>query len=261
LACGVPVAKILPGEGVLLEGGELIRARKIVSNADPKRTTSLVDGDVPQSFAERVTSWRTDSPVLKVNCALNRLPQFIADSPDVEPYRAMVTISTGIDATQEAFEKSRAGEPAPKWCELYFHTAYDNSVAPPGHHAMSVFAQYAPYKLAQGTWDSRREEIGDRVIAHIAQFAPDIEECIAYREVLGPPDIEAKIGSTGGHIFHGDCLPEQMWGRRFSSRTPVEGLYLCSAATHPGGSVIAVNGRNAAYAVIEDLNGVSLSGS
>ena len=164
----------------------------------------------------------------------------------------MVTISNGVDATQQAYEQSLLGEPAPHWCELYFHTAYDSSVAPPGHHAMSIFAQYAPYELASGSWDERREEIGDQVLRHIEQFAPDIAACISHREVLGPPDIEARIGSTGGHIFHGDCLPEQLWTKRFGPRTPLEGVYLCSASTHPGGSVIAVNGRNAAMAVLAD---------
>ena len=116
---------------------------------------------------------------------------------------------------------------------------------------MSVFAQYVPYTLADGSWDDRREEIGDRVLATIARFAPDVAHVVEAREVLGPRDIEARIGLTGGHIFQGDCLPDQMWAHRFPPRTPVPGLYLCGAATHPGGSVIAANGRNAAMAVME----------
>jgi phytoene dehydrogenase-like protein len=163
-----------------------------------------------------------------------------------------VTISTGIDATQAAFDASRRGEPSPAWCELYFHTAYDPSVAPRGCHAMSVFAQYVPYALAVGDWGSRREEIGDLAVAAVARFSPDVVDCIVHREVLGPPDVEERVGLTGGHIFQGECLPDQMWDRRFSPRTPVEGLYLCGAATHPGGSVMAINGRNAAMAVLQD---------
>jgi phytoene dehydrogenase-like protein len=252
LACGVGVASVVPGEGVRLEGGEMLRATTIVSNADPKSTLSLLEGEIPSSWKRRVTEWRTDSPVVKVNCALDRLPAFSAHTPDTEPHRAMVTISTGIDATQKAFEQSLVGEAAPHWCEVYFHTAYDSSVAPPGQHAMSVFAQYAPYELATGSWSTRREEIGDDILREVARFAPDVADCVTYREVLGPPDIEAKIGSTGGHIFHGDCLPQQLWANRFAPRTPVEGVYLCSASTHPGGSVIAINGRNAAMAVLSD---------
>jgi phytoene dehydrogenase-like protein len=117
---------------------------------------------------------------------------------------------------------------------------------------VSVFAQYVPAELAEGTWDGRREEIGDAVLAAVARFAPDVADCVEFREVLGPPDVEARIGLTGGHIFQGDCLPDQMWEHRFAPRTPVPGLYLCGAATHPGGSVIAVNGRNAATAVLAD---------
>jgi phytoene dehydrogenase-like protein len=252
VAAGVPVAAILPGLGVRLEGGELIRAPLIVSNADPKRTLALCEDGVPEAFRRRVAAWRTDSPVLKINCGLARLPQFPQAEPGVSPHRAMVTISTGIDATQSAYEASRRGEPSPAWCELYFQTAYDPSVAPPGRHTMSVFAQYVPYQLSSGDWSSRREAIGDAAIAAIARFSPDVTECIVHREVLGPPDIEARIGLTGGHIFQGECLPDQMWERRFSPRTPIPGVYLCGAATHPGGSVIAVNGRNAAMALLAD---------
>src|SRR5436309_2891952 len=228
----------------------------VVSNADPVRTLGLFDGDVPEAFRSRVDAWRCESPVVKVNCALSRLPTFTAaaDRPD-RVYRAQVEIARGIDDTQKAYEQCRRGEPAPEWCEIYFQTAYDPSVAPPGAETMSVFAQYAPYSLAAGTWDTRRDEIGDRVLEAIARFAPDVAECVVEREVLGPPDVEARVGLTGGHIFQGECLPDQMWDRRFASRTPVAGLYLCGAATHPGGSVIGVNGRNAALAVLVDRAG------
>ena len=151
----------------------------------------------------------------------------------------MVTIARSLDETQAAYERSRTGVPAPRWAELYFHSAYDPSVAPEGKHVMSVFAEYAPYTLAEGTWDERREAVADEAFAEIARFAPDIVECVIAREVLAPPDIERAVGLSGGHIFQGECLPDQMWDRRFSPRTPMPGLYLCGASTHPGGSVIA----------------------
>jgi phytoene dehydrogenase-like protein len=255
LACGVEVAAVLPGEGVRLAGGELVRAPVVVSNADPKRTLALCEHGVPPAFAERVAAWRTDSAVVKLNCGLRRLPRFTAAPDAAHPHRAMVTISTGVDATQAAFERARQGEPAPAWCELYFQTAYDPTVAPHGRHTMSVFAQYAPYRLARGDWAARREEIGDAVLAQVARFAPDVADVVIHREVLGPTDVEARIGLTGGHIFQGECLPDQLWDRRFAPRTPVPGLYLCGAATHPGGSVIGANGRNAAMAVLAALRG------
>jgi phytoene dehydrogenase-like protein len=254
IAAGVPVGAIVPGEGVHLESGELIRATTVVSNADPVRTLALCEGAVPDAFRARVEKWRCESPVVKVNCALDRLPTFTAARnrpPHV--YRAQVEIGRGVDETQAAYESCRRGEPAPEWCEVYFQTPYDPSVAPPGAHTMSVFAQYAPYTLADGTWDTRRDEIGDLVLDAIARFAPDVGDCVVERDVLGPADVEARVGLTGGHIFQGECLPDQMWDRRFASRTPVPGLYLCGAATHPGGSVIAVNGRNAGRAVLADL--------
>jgi phytoene dehydrogenase-like protein len=257
IAAGVPVSAILPGEGVVLEGGETVRAPVVVSNADPKRTLALCRHGVPESFRSRVEKWRTTSPVLKINCGLSRLPHFTQAHEGVVPHRAMVTISTGVDETQAAYEASRRGEPSPAWCELYFHTAYDPSIAPAGRHAMSVFAQYVPFELASGDWDLRREEIGDRAIAAVARFAPDVEDCIIHRQVLGPPDVEERIGLTGGHIFQGECMPDQMWEKRFSPRTGIPGVYLCGAATHPGGSVIAVNGRNAAAAVVADRSKTS----
>jgi phytoene dehydrogenase-like protein len=256
VATGIPVAAIVPDEGIRLEGGEMVRATAVVSNADPVRTLGLCDRDVPDAFRSRVDAWRCESPVVKVNCALSRLPNFTAaaDRPG-HVYRAQVEIARGIDDTQSAYDACRRGEPAPEWCEIYFQTAYDSSVAPAGAETMSVFAQYAPYSLADGTWDTRRDEIGDRVLSAIARLAPDVAECVVEREVLGPPDVEARVGLTGGHIFQGECLPDQMWDRRFASRTPIAGLYLCGAATHPGGSVIGVNGRNAALAVLTDRAG------
>jgi phytoene dehydrogenase-like protein len=251
VACGVGVVRILPGEGVRLSSGELVRARTVVSNADPKRTLAMCESEVPETFRHKVARWRSESPVLKINCALSRLPKFVAHGD--QPHRAMITISDGIDRTQAAYEAARRGDPAPEWCELYFQSVYDSSVAPEGQHTMSVFAQYVPYSLAEGTWDERRDQIADAALAHVARFAPDVTDTIVEREVLGPPDVERRIGLSGGHIFQGECLPDQMWSDRFAPGTPVPGLYLCGAATHPGGSVIAVNGRNAAMKVLADL--------
>ncbi len=257
LVSGVPVAAIEPGVGVRLEGGERIEARCVVANADPKRTLALVVGEVPPPFAARVAAWRTDSPVLKINCGLSRLPTFTAADRDPACLRAQVEIATTIDETQAACDAARQGTPAPVWCELYFQSAYDPTVAPPGTHTMSVFAQYVP--AGSGGDEAARAAQGDRAadaaLGAIARFAPDVTRCVIERQVLGPADVEARLGLTGGHIFQGDIRPDQMWGARFAPRTPLPGLYLCGAATHPGGSVIGTNGRNAAAAVLEDLGG------
>ena len=248
-----PVAAVLPDEGVLLQDGTRLLAAAVISNADPQSTLDLCRDSAPAEFVRRIDGWRMEGPVIKVNCALSRLPRFTATGGDDQPHRAMVTIARSIDDTQAAYEESRHGVAAPRWAELYFHSAYDTSVAPPGRHVMSVFAQYAPYTLAEGSWDEHRDSVADAVLAEVARFAPDVTDCIEHRQVLAPPDIERHVGLRGGHIFQGECLPDQMWRNRFAPRTPVPGLYMCGAATHPGGSVIAANGRNAAMAVLADL--------
>ena len=252
LACGAPVARIVPGEGVELESGDRIHAPVVVANADPKRVLAMLEGaEVPGEFRRRLEAWRVDSAVVKLNAALARLPAFTAAGGE-QAHRAMVGVSPGLDAAQGAAEAARRGEAAIGYAELYFQTGYDPSVAPPGRHTMSVFAQYAPYGLAAGGWDERRAEVRDLILDAIAAYAPDVRECIEEVEVLGPPDIERRIGLSGGHIFQGEALPDQMWDRRLDHRTPLPGLYLCGAATHPAGSVIALNGRNAAMAVLAD---------
>jgi phytoene dehydrogenase-like protein len=251
LAAGTPVAAIEPGVGVHLAGGERIRARAVVANADPPRVLQLLGDEAPAAFAARVGAWRTASPVVKVNCALARLPEFPAARGDPRVHRAQVEIVGRIDETQAACDAARRGELAVAWCELYFQSVHDPSVAPPGAHTMSVFAQYAPVSPPDApAW---RERAGDAVLAAIARFAPDVAHCVVERQVLTPTDVEERIGLTGGHIFQGEILPDQMWDRRFAARTPVPGLYLCGAATHPGGSVMARNGRNAARVVLRDL--------
>jgi len=159
------------------------------------------------------------------------------------------------DEWKAGFAAARRGElPEHLWCELYFQSAHDPSIVPAGEHTMSVFAQYVPYKFAQGTWDERRDEVRALAMKSLARFCSNIPDAVIDAQVLGPPDIEQKVGLTGGHIFQGECLPQYMWANRLSARTPMEGVYLCGAATHPGGSVIGINGRNAAMMVLKDLN-------
>jgi phytoene dehydrogenase-like protein len=250
LAAGVPVGAVHPGQGVELEDGTRIPSPVVVSNADPHRTLALLGDAAPAAFAGKVAAWRSTSATVKLNCALSRLPTFTAAPARSEHvYRAQVVISSGLDATQDAHRRAAAGEPAPEWCELYFHTAYDPSVAPAGAHTLSVFCQYVPYDL---DWDGRRAEVAGAILATIARHAPDITDCVLEWELLAPPDVEARVGLTGGHIFQGECTPDQMWTRRFGARTGADGVYLCGAATHPAGSVIGINGRNAAMAILAD---------
>src|SRR3954469_25780364 len=245
---GTPVRAIHPGEGVELEDGTAIAAGAVVCNAHPRRAVAMLDGRAPAALRDRVEAVPMQSPVLKVNFALGGLPEFPAAA---HATRGTVNVTGGAGAMDAGCRLRPAGDVADElWGELYFQTVADPSVAPAGRHVMSAFCQYVPYEL---DWDARREEIADRVEASIERFAPGFRDLVEHREALAPPDVERKIGLTGGHIFQGECLPQFMWDRRLPYRTGAEGVYLCGAGTHPGGSVIAVNGRNAAQAVLHDL--------
>ncbi len=263
IACGVEVSAIDPGRSVTLSGGDMIRARTIVCNADPKRLlTMLGAGDVvPSNYRSRLEDWKMRSPVVKFNAALNRLPTFPAAHGATWPYRSMITATHGMAAAQAAFADCERGVPNVGFGEIYFQTGFDPSPAPPGKHLMSVFGQYAPYELATGSWDDHRSAVVQQFVDLISQFAPDLASCIDHVELLTGPDIETRTGLTGGHIFQGETMPDQMWEHRLTPRTPIPGVYLCGAATHPAGSVIALNGRNAAMAVLDDLGPTSPMGA
>jgi phytoene dehydrogenase-like protein len=264
---GVPVAQILPGEGVLLEGGEHIAARTIISNADPRRTLRLLGDAVDPAWRTQVESVPIEGCTVKLNVHLRELPDFTArpapgHSKEAQPHHyGQINAPLTKQEWKDGFAAARRGElPKHLWCELYFQSVHDRSVVPDGEHTMSVFAQYVPYKFAVGTWDSRREEVRKLALDSLGRFCANIgsagiDTAVIDAQVLGPPDIEQKVGLTGGHIFQGECLPQYMWANRLSARTPMPGVYLCGACTHPGGSVIGINGRNAAMAVLKDLGG------
>jgi phytoene dehydrogenase-like protein len=257
LACGVPVTEIAPGEGVTLEDGTVLRAATVICNADPKRMLQMLDRrEIDAGFRDRLEAWKVRSPVVKFNASLERLPTWTAAPGQSWPARATIDATGTMADAQAAFDRCARGEPAVAFGEIYIQTGYDPSPAPEGKHLMSVFGQYAPYEIADGDWDSRRDDVARQFIDLISRFAPDLEDCLAEHEVLGPADIESRIGLSGGNIFQGEVTPDQMWQGRFAARTPVPGLYMCGAATHPAGSVIALNGRNAAAAVLADT-GVS----
>lgn len=254
VATGVPVARIEPGRGVVLECGTRVEAAVVVSNADPRTTLGLIGEEADAGWRERVESIPMTGCTVKVNLALSELPNFRAwPGTDGPHHRGQINTPLGVEEWDRAYRASARGElPERLWTELYTQTVHDGSVAPAGRHAMSVFAQYVPHTFAAGTWDERREEVGRLAVESIARHCTNLPGAVVDQEVLGPPDIEREVGLSGGHIFHGECLPGQMWDRRLGYRTPMRGLYLCGAGTYPGGSVIAVNGRNAAMAILAD---------
>jgi phytoene dehydrogenase-like protein len=257
VATDVPVARILPGEGVELEGGERIHAPVVISNADPKTTLKLLGQAADPGWRAQVDSVPIVGCTVKLNVALRELPDFTARPGTREPHHfGQINTPLTKDEWRDFHPIAQAGHLPPRlWTELYFQTAHDPSVAPGGMHTMSVFAQYVPYAFEEGTWETRRGEVEKLALASIGRYCSNIPDAVEAVEVLGPPDIERHVGLAGGHIFQGEILPEYLWDRRLSPRTPMEGVFLCGACTHPGGSVIAVNGRNAAMEVLRGLSG------
>jgi phytoene dehydrogenase-like protein len=254
VATGAAVARILPGEGVVLENGGFIAAPILISNADPRQTLQLLGAAADPVWRARVEQIPIEGCTVKLNVLLRELPNFTARPGTDRPHH-YAQINTPLTKAEwkTSFAAARHGElPQHFWCELYFQSAHDPTVAPRGQHTMSVFAQYVPYKFATGTWDKRRGEVRRLALKSLARFCSNIDSAVMDAQVLGPPDIERKVGLTGGHIFQGECLPPYMWSNRLSARTPMPGFYLCGACTHPGGSVIGINGRNAAMAALRD---------
>ena len=254
VACGVPVARIEPERGVVLESGELLATPIVISNADPRQTLRMLGAAADLAWRKQVESVPIEGCTVKLNVLLRELPNFTARPGTSEPHHyGQINAPLTKPEWKATFSAARRGElPEHLWCELYFQSVHDSSVVPDGQHTMSVFAQYVPYRFKRGSWDERRQEVRDLALDSLARFCSNIDTAVIDAKVLGPPDIEKKVGLTGGHIFQGECLPPYMWSNRLSARTPMPGVYLCGACTHPGGSVIGINGRNAAMAVLKD---------
>jgi len=254
IAAGLPVAQILPREGVLLESGERIAAPVIISNADPRRTLTMLGATADPAWRGQVESIPIEGCTVKLNVLLRELPDFTARPGMPRPHHfGQINAPLTGQEWKAGFAAAKRGELAEHlWCEIYFQSVHDATVVPEGQHTMSVFAQYVPYRFATGSWETRREEVRALALKSIGRFCSNIDTAVIDAQVLGPPDIEEKVGLTGGHIFQGECLPQYMWSKRLTSRTPMSGVYLCGACTHPGGSVIGINGRNAAMAVLKD---------
>ncbi len=246
--------------GVHLFDGRSFEAGVILSNADPHRTYLGMVGEehLPADLVRGVKERRVEGSVVKVLMALGELPDFTAlPGKETGPqHTGGIVINPSVDSLQEAWEECERGEPSRRpFVDGYIQSATEGGLAPPGKHTMSLFCQYAPYTLAQGTWEERRGAIGRNIVATLGEYAPNLPGAVEGMEVLGPPDIEERIGITGGNIFHGDLLPDGMFAGRpvpgyGGYRTPVENLYLCGAGTWPGGAVFGAPGRNCAREVL-----------
>jgi phytoene dehydrogenase-like protein len=268
VATGTAAARILvrggQAAGVALEDGTEITAGTVVSGADPKRTFLGLLGqeDLPDDFRAAVAGIKMDGPCGKVNLVLDAEPQVRGMPADAGPgRRALFTLPPALAVADACYDRAKRGELADAdelFVDCVVASNVDGSLAPRGRHVMTCFVQYLPYRLAAGTWDGAREELGDRVLARIGQFAPNVPGAVVARQVLTPLDLERDYGLTEGNIFHGDISPDQLFHMRpvpgwARYATPVERLYLCGAGAHPGGGVTGAPGYNAARRVLADL--------
>jgi phytoene dehydrogenase-like protein len=266
---GAPVARILTRggrvRGVALENGTEIEAARVVSNADAHVTfLRLLDpAELAGDFVEAVRHIDYSSASLKINVALSELPDFTAyPTPaggDPGPqHRGTIHVAPTLDYIERAYDDAKYGRPSEEpVLECTLASAVDDTVAPPGKHVMSMFVQYAPSRLREGTWDDLKEKFADRCLDLLARYAPNVKRAVIDRQVLSPVDLERRFGLTGGNIFQGAMTLNQLFFLRPVSgyanyRTPIRGLYLCGAATHPGGGVMGACGYNAAREILRD---------
>lgn len=249
--------------GVRLSDGREFRAPRVISNADPNVTFNklIEEKELPSEFVRAIRRINYDSASVKINLALAELPDFLA-TPGITggpQHRGTIHLCPSLQAIDEAYADSVAGRPSQvPILECSIPSAIDETVAPPGRHLMNIFAQYGPYPLKNGkTWEEEREPFGDRCLEVVYEYAPNLKGKVLHREVLTPLDLEREFSLTGGSLHHGRLTLVQMFNMRpvpgwADYHTPIEGLYLCGAGTHPGGGVMGTPGLNAARRVLKD---------
>lgn len=248
--------------GVQLADGSTIEASVVASGVDPHWTFErfLQADDLPQEFRAAVKRIDYASASAKINLALAEPPRFTCLPGDgVGPqHHGTMHIGPSLEYLERAYDDAKYGRPSSEpILEMTLPTSVDPTLAPAGKHVMNIFVQYAPYKLAEGNWDDIKESFADRCVAKIAEYAPNIPQAILHRQIVSPLDLEREFRLTGGNIFQGAMTLGQLHMLRpvagwADHRTPVGGLYLCGAASHPGGGVMGICGRNAAREILRD---------
>jgi phytoene dehydrogenase-like protein len=248
--------------GVALLDGTLIRAQRIVSSAHPVTTYLSLVGEerLPGDVVRDVRRYRSRSGSVKLNVALSDLPEFPAWDQEGDLHTGLVAVSPSIEYLERAWDDAKYGRMSEHpYLEVVFPTAHEpEGLAPEGKHLMLGFSQYGPYELREGSWDDDgRQEYARRALAALQEYAPKLGDAVEQIEVLAPRDIEERFGLVGGNIMQGELTPDQMFTFRpipnyGDYRSPVAGMYLCGAGTHPGGGVMGVAGRNAASVILRD---------
>jgi len=246
--------------GVALQNGDELLAKTVMSAADPKRTflQFVEEKHLPGEFVQAVKSFRVRGSSGKVNIALSELPDFTCLPGEGPLHRGAISISPSIDYIERAYDEAKYGQFSKEpYIDMIIPSMIDRDMAPPGHHVMSCFVQYAPYDIEGGWNDARREAFGETVISTIEKYAPNIRRAIVGKQVITPADIERIAGITGGNIFHGELLLHQLFFFRPAPqwadfRTPIPGYYFGAAGAHPGGGVMGAPGKLAADAILQD---------
>ncbi len=246
--------------GVALANGDELTAKVVMSAADPKRSflQFLEPQHLPDEFLTAIRNFRVRGSSGKVNLALSELPQFTCLPGEGPLHRGAISFSPSIDYIERAYDDAKYGRFSERpYIDAIFPSMIDRDMAPPGHHVMSCFVQYAPYDIEGGWDDAKREAFGEAVISTIERYAPNIRRAIVGKQVITPKDIEQMAGITGGNIFHGELLLHQLFFLRPAPqwadfRTPVPGYYYGASGAHPGGGIMGANGRLAALEVLKD---------
>jgi phytoene dehydrogenase-like protein len=266
LRTGAPVAQVRVrggrADGVLLEDGTEIAAPIVVSNADPRRTfLKLVAADsLDGEFLASVRAIKMDGPCGKFNLVLGEEPRLDGCAPGADALqRAQFTLVPWLEGAQRCYEAARRGEIHERlWIDCLVPSLIDPSLATSGRHVMTCFVQFLPYAPAGQGWGAQRDRLQAQIIAQLAERVPAVGRSLVGCRLYTPADLEAVFGITEGNIFHGDLRPDQLFFMRplpdyARYATPLAGLYLCGAGTHPGGGVTGAPGHNAAHRILGDL--------
>lgn len=247
--------------GVTLADGERIDAPTVVTTAHPVISfLRLIDrSELPDDFVEDIESWKSRSGTVKVNFAVDRLPAFTAHpEPDPQVYGGTIVLAESLDEIETSFQEAVAGRPATApFADICIPSVFDDTLAPPGHHVISAFTQWVPHAWADAPDTTALSAYADRLTARIEQLAPGFTNSIVDRQVLGPHEMQTEYGLIGGNIFHGELTPGQLFHCRPAAgyadlRTPIRGLYQAGSATHGGGGVTGIPGRNVVRQVLHD---------
>ena len=251
----------LAGKGGGESGGESIDAPVVVTTAHPQISfLRLLDpAELPDGFVADIRGWRSRSGTVKINLALDRLPAFSAyPDPDPSVYGGTIVLAESLDDIENAFQQAVSGRPADlPFADICIPSVFDDSLAPAGKHVMSLFTQWVPHEYADAPDAAELAAYADRVLARLEAVAPGFTDSVLHRQVIGPHQMQEEYGLVGGNIFHGELSLGQMFHARPAAgyadlRTPVGGLYQAGSATHGGGGVTGIPGRNVVRQVLAD---------